>query len=1077
MATVLEVAAKLSGNSTGMVAAFKQAATAAENYRDRVKAATTGAIDSTAAEAKAKLSGTQTGAGFANGFKGALAGVGVLAATVGFGAMVKEAGAASDATDKFKSTMDFAGIDTSAITEAGKAAKSYADQTVYDLPTIQKTIAQLASNGIKDYSGLTKAAGNLNAVAGGNAETFKSVAMTMTQTAGAGKLTTENWNQLSDAIPGAAGPLMRALEEAGAYTGNFREAMEKGQITSDEFNDALMKLGTNPVAVEAAKSTKTFEGAIGGLQATINSGLMGALDKIKPAATGAINGLSSAFGGLFTGFGAIYSLLASGDFTGSIGKALHVEEDNPIVRVLLKVREGALVVQGAFRAMGAAWKDNNGDVTSDGLAGVFERIANGAREVTGGVRAFFAAFADGGNDVTSNGFAGVLESLGLKARELTDTIGPMLSGTFSKIGPVLSQVFAAVGPAFMAVLPSIVTLVSAFSPLSIAIAALTPVIPILAAAAGTLAAALAGALAGALGVVAPILAGIVTGVSQAVTWFMSMDGAAEALAAGIATAVVGLYAYKAVVGTISAVTKAWAAVQAALNAVMAINPVTLIIIGIAALIAAIVLLVMNWDNVVKFLGDTWAGFVGWFQGVMSGFVGWLSGIWSAIVTGITTFASAVFAPIAAGFTAAFSFIMGIFTAIGAFISGVWSWVFNLLIAIGQAFWAEHGAQLTAAWNFVVSIFTAIGNFIASVWNAIGAGVSAAWNWITGIISGALSAIWGVVSAIFNAVWGFISGIFNTIAGFISGVWNGIFSFLSGIIGNIYNTVKSKFDAVYNTVSSIFNSVSSFIGNIWSGIVTTVGDRIQSVVDTVTGIKDKVVNAVSGAAGWLSAAGANVVQGFINGISSLAGTIGNAFLNMVPGWIVGPFKTALGIASPSKLFKQFGRWVIQGLGIGVNQEQRTAVKAMDQAAAAVTAAGSGITLSAPVINVPQMPDIAANLALPELTQNIRLNFIGSSPMEAVAAMARAVALQGPDGYLAASNDSGYSPAVLGARTAAGAQQGVPEVHVNVTAVVANPWTGEQVQAYVTDVATEVTAGSLSGTARVVRNSRSGGKEGF
>jgi hypothetical protein len=52
-----------------------------------------------------------------------------------------------------------------------------------------------------------------------------------------------------------------------------------------------------------------------------------------------------------------------------------------------------------------------------------------------------------------------------------------------------------------------------------------------------------------------------------------------------------------------------------------------------------------------------------------------------------------------------------------------------------------------------------------------------------------------------------------------------------------------------------------------------------------------------------------------------------------------------------------------------------------------------------------------------------------------------------------------------------------VHVNVTAVVANPWTGEQVQAYVTDVATEVTAGSLSGTARVVRNSRSGGKEGF
>jgi tape measure domain-containing protein len=1077
MATVLEVAAKLSGNSTGMVAAFKQAATAAENYRDRVKAATTGAIDSTAAEAKAKLSGTQTGAGFANGFKGALAGVGVLAATVGFGAMVKEAGAASDATDKFKSTMDFAGIDTSAIAEAGKAAKSYADQTVYDLPTIQKTIAQLASNGIKDYSGLTKAAGNLNAVAGGNAETFKSVAMTMTQTAGAGKLTTENWNQLSDAIPGAAGPLMRALEEAGAYTGNFREAMEKGQITSDEFNDALMKLGTNPVAVEAAKSTKTFEGAIGGLQATINSGLMGALDKIKPAATGAINGLSSAFGGLFTGFGAIYSLLASGDFTGSIGKALHVEEDNPIVRVLLKVREGALVVQGAFRAMGAAWKDNNGDVTSDGLAGVFERIANGAREVTGGVRAFFAAFADGGNDVTSNGFAGVLESLGLKARELTDTIGPMLSGTFSKIGPVLSQVFAAVGPAFMAVLPSIVTLVSAFSPLSIAIAALTPVIPILAAAAGTLAAALAGALAGALGVVAPILAGIVTGVSQAVTWFMSMDGAAEALAAGIATAVVGLYAYKAIVTTISAVTKAWAAVQAVLSAVMAVSPVTLIIIGIAALVAAIVLLIMNWDNVVKFMADTWGGFVGWFQGIMGGFVGWLSGIWSAIVTGIVTFAAGVFAPIAAGFTAAFNFIMGIFTAIGAFISGVWTWVFNLLTAIGQAFWAEHGAQLTAAWAFIVSIFTTIASFIAAVWNAIGAGISAAWNWISGIIMGALSAVWGVISSVFNRVWGFISGIFNTIAGFISGVWNGIMSYLRGVLSIIYSVVSSAFNQVWGVVSSVFNNVASFVSGIWSGILGAISGVVNQIGGVIGSIWGKVTGALSGAGSWLVDTGRNIVQGLINGVQSLAGSIGSAFLSMVPGWIVGPFKTALGIASPSKLFKSFGRFIIQGLGIGVNQEQRTAVKAMDQAAAAVTAAGSGITLSAPVISVPKMPDIAANLALPELTQNIRLNFIGSSPMEAVAAMARAVALQGPDAYLAASTEAGYSPAVLGARTAAGGQQDVPQITVNVTAKVTNPFTGEEVNAMVSEVATEVSAGSLSGTARVVRNSRSGGKEGF
>ncbi len=48
-------------------------------------------------------------------------------------------------------------------------------------PDDQSVTAQLAPNGVATFA---RAAGNLNAVAGGNKETFKSVAMVMTQTAG-----------------------------------------------------------------------------------------------------------------------------------------------------------------------------------------------------------------------------------------------------------------------------------------------------------------------------------------------------------------------------------------------------------------------------------------------------------------------------------------------------------------------------------------------------------------------------------------------------------------------------------------------------------------------------------------------------------------------------------------------------------------------------------------------------------------------------------------------------------------------------------------------------------------------------
>ncbi|HFJ5462839.1 TPA: tape measure protein, partial [Enterococcus faecium] len=194
--------------------------------------------------------------------------------------LVGEAVNASDSLMKFSKTMEFANFGKSQIESSKKEMKDYADKTVYGLEEILNTTAQLASNGIPNYTELTKAAGNLNAVAGGSSDTFKSVAMMLTQTAGAGKLTTENWNQLADAIPGASGLLQDAMLKNGAYTGNFRDAMAQGQITSDEFNQAIVQLGMNDGAVKAATSTDTLSGSWEQMKSTVINGLQSIIEKI-----------------------------------------------------------------------------------------------------------------------------------------------------------------------------------------------------------------------------------------------------------------------------------------------------------------------------------------------------------------------------------------------------------------------------------------------------------------------------------------------------------------------------------------------------------------------------------------------------------------------------------------------------------------------------------------------------------------------------------------------------------------------------------------------------------------------------
>lgn len=243
---------------------------------------------------------------------------------------------ASDSAQKFASTLSFAGLDTTTIDQLTDRTQKYADQTVYDLSDIRNTTAQLAANGVDNYANLAEAAGNLNAVAGGNADTFRSVGMVLTQTAGAGKLTTENWNQLSDAIPGASGKLQEAMKKNGAYTGDFRDAMAKGEISANEFNQAILDLGMTDAAKEAATSTQTIEGAMGNLEASVVNVGMQILDSFKGPATQGISMLAEGISGLPQAFKSMMgSMMPALQKIGSVMQASFVPVEQAISGKLL----------------------------------------------------------------------------------------------------------------------------------------------------------------------------------------------------------------------------------------------------------------------------------------------------------------------------------------------------------------------------------------------------------------------------------------------------------------------------------------------------------------------------------------------------------------------------------------------------------------------------------------------------------------------------------------------------------------------------------------------------------------------
>jgi phage-related minor tail protein len=103
---------------------------------------------------------------------------------------------------------------------------------------------------------------------------------------------------------------------------------------------------------------------------------------------------------------------------------------------------------------------------------------------------------------------------------------------------------------------------------------------------------------------------------------------------GPAAAILGTLAL--VIGTVIGVVKIWTIAQTALNLVLAMNPIGLVILAVAALVAGIVLIVANIDGLGKAWKGIWAGIktaassVGlWFKNTL--WNKWILGAWNGII--------------------------------------------------------------------------------------------------------------------------------------------------------------------------------------------------------------------------------------------------------------------------------------------------------------------------------------------------------------------------------------------------------------------------------------------------------------
>lgn len=766
------------------------------------------------------------------------AGVGMVAGKLKD--LTGEAIKASDAMDKFRSTMKLGGFGSEEINKTAKEVQKYANDTVYELNDVSNTTAQLAANGIKDYMSLTEAAGNLNAQAGGTKETFKSVAMVMTQTAGVGKLTTENWNQLTDAIPGASGKLQEAMKKNGAYTGNFRDAMEKGQISAKEFNKAISQLGMTKAAKEAAASTATFEGAIGNLEAAVVTSISNIITELgKANFTGIINtttkwveNLGTTVGKflhdnkdeiaeLLKNLGNIATIIGSAvwdTFKGilnMIADALGVTHDkgdsasdvldeiNDILetiidhkedlKIFIKVMLGLFVAKKAWdmvAALTSYYKILKDIIGLGGLSGIAKGIGVGAK---GGKLATTAEEVAAGG-VKATGASKVGRLIGIGADKLfgiqrgeQEVAEAVAKSTVEKVGSRTAVRAAEKG--IIARTASRIPVVGSL------IAGGTELIGInkdnknekigraVGATGGTAAGGAAGAwIGGAIGSIVP--------------------GAGTAVGAGVGS-LIG--------STVGGMLGAKGGGSIGKNFTKIKKDTGKVFDELKT-------------SVTKKVADIGKGIASGFEKAIGG----ISKVFNKIKKPVVKVFDSLGKEIKREAKIIGTIALAPFVLLTAAIIKVWQKIEKPVMKVINSL----KKNIEKAWK-------PIAKTTSKVWNGIAKTVSKTWNSLSKVVSKGINAIVKVVSKAWNGLEKITSKTWNSVKSIIISIVEAIWKPLSKIFGKIFDTVKDTFDDIFKITKHIWDSILDKISDILSGIWKAIKSKFDDIKDTISGALDAI----------------------------------------------------------------------------------------------------------------------------------------------------------------------------------------------------------------------------------------------
>lgn len=302
---------------------------------------------------------------------------------------------------------------------------------------------------------------------------------------------------------------------------------------------------------------------------------------------------------------------------------------------------------------------------------------------------------------------------------------------------------------------------------------------------------------------------------------------------------------------------AWTARQTiaqwALNAAMNANAVGLIVVGIAALVAGMILLYKRSETVRNIIAALGRAFVTAGE--------FIAEVFGAAVSGVVT--------LWGNFTSALStgwewLVSNVFNPIRDTVTTVMGTAFRFFYMVVRNVWEAVSVTIINAWKIISAIFGLLADWLGPIFS----------RWFA-VFRGVVLAVWTAVRNTISTVWNFIlTRVFTPIRTWLTAVFVAAFNAFSALINRVWTAVRNAISTVWNfLLSRVFTPIRNWLGPIFTGVFNTFRN-------VATAAWERVRSALAAGWAWIDS---RVLTPFRNGLTRLRDWFGTVVAGIQRAW--------------------------------------------------------------------------------------------------------------------------------------------------------------------------------------------------